>query len=273
MANKRSDDTTVDSGNSDAFGELLAAIQNPSPPVAFGGGTIARQSISEQVATRIMEMIRSGNLKTGDRLPTEQQMCVAFGISRPPLREALKALTIMGLLESRQGGRYMVTEPSPTHLATPFTLSLSKTDVDFHQHFEARDAVELKSVRLCTERATRDERARILKLAIDGREFCEHPAAFRLLDIEFHDAINKGAHNTLLSTLGRFLYDVGLDVRRVASTIPGVIERSVGQHIEVAEAISAGDPELAAAALRHHLEHVRDSAIQCMKLAKPMDRA
>src|SRR5690606_3882983 len=90
----------------DAFEALVASVQSASPPVTFGGGTIERQSISEQVATRIIEMIRSGNLKTGDRLPTELQMCVAFGISRPPLREALKALTIMGLLESRQGGRY-----------------------------------------------------------------------------------------------------------------------------------------------------------------------
>lgn len=255
----------------DAFAELLAAVQSPAAPVAFGGGAIARSSIAEQVATRIIEMIRSGNLKTGDRLPTEQQMCVAFGISRPPLREALKALTIMGLLESRQGGRYTVTEPSAAQMAAPFSLSISKTDVDFHQHFEARQAVELESVRLCTERATHEERARIMKLAVDGRAFYEHPAAFRLLDIEYHDAINNAAHNPLLSTMGRFLYDVGLDVRRVASTIPGVIESSVGQHIEVADAIAAGDPDRAAAALRRHLEHVRDTAIQCAKLNRAVE--
>ncbi len=259
-------------GSPDPFADLLTAIQSPAAPVAFGGGTIERRSISEQVATRIMEMIRSGNLKTGDRLPTEQQMCVAFGISRPPLREALKALTIMGLLESRQGGRYTVTEPSPTHLATPFNLSLSTADVDFHQHFEAREVVELRLVRFCAERATRDERARIFKLATDGREFLDHPAAFRLLDIEFHDAINNGSHNDLLASMGRFLYDVGLDVRRVSSTIPGVIATSVRQHIAVAEAILEADVDGAAAALRRHLEHVRDSAIQCMKLDRPLDK-
>jgi GntR family transcriptional repressor for pyruvate dehydrogenase complex len=255
----------------DAFEALVASVQTSSPPIAFGGGTIERQSISEQVATRIIDMIRSGNLKTGDRLPTELQMCVAFGISRPPLREALKALTIMGLLESRQGGRYTVTQPSTEQLATSFSLSFSKPEVDFHQHFEARRAVELQSVRLCTERATREQRARILKLATDGRAFYEHPAAFRLLDIEFHDAINAGAHNPLLSTMGRFLYDVGLDVRRVASTIPGVIESSVGQHIEVADAIGAGDPDRAEDALRRHLEHVRDTAIQSAQLNQPVE--
>jgi DNA-binding FadR family transcriptional regulator len=58
----------------------------------FGGGAKDRQPIAEQ----ILGMIKSGSPKSGDRLPTEQQMGLALGISRPPLREALKALTLMG---------------------------------------------------------------------------------------------------------------------------------------------------------------------------------
>jgi regulatory GntR family protein len=64
------------------------------PKPEFGGGALERRSISRQVANRILSMIKSGNLKSGDRLPTEAQMGIAFGISRPPLREALKALTL-----------------------------------------------------------------------------------------------------------------------------------------------------------------------------------
>ena len=84
----------------DAFAELLDAQRKPKPRPRhdFGGPAIERRSISEQVANRIMAMIKSGNLKSGDRLPTEAQMGIAFGISRPPLREALKALTLMGVL-------------------------------------------------------------------------------------------------------------------------------------------------------------------------------
>ena len=92
-------------GASDAFAELIDASRRNHPKPEFGGGALDRRSISEQVANRVMAMIKSGNLKSGDRLPTEAQMGIAFGISRPPLREALKALTLMGVLESRQGGR------------------------------------------------------------------------------------------------------------------------------------------------------------------------
>ena len=95
---------------------------------------IKRGSIALQVANRIMAMIKSGNLKSGDQMPTEAQMTVAFGISRPPLREALKALTIMGMLESRQGGRYTVTPLSPSRLVAPFNVMLSGVDYNVIQH-------------------------------------------------------------------------------------------------------------------------------------------
>ena len=241
----------------------------PGAPPDFAGAALERRSISEQVANRIMAMIKSGNLKAGDRLPTEQQMGIAFGISRPPLREALKALTLMGVLESRQGGRYTVTDLSPSRLVAQFNVMLSVGDYDVHEHFEARAVVDLELVRLCTERAGPEQRQRIMKLAVDGRAFHHDPVAFRLLDIEYHQALNDGAGNRLLTALAQGLYDVGLDMRRVASAVPGVIEKSVGQHCEVADAVMAGDAERAVAAYRRHLEHVRDTTIESMAAAGP----
>lgn len=102
---------------------------------------------------------------------------------------------------------------------------------------------------------------------MDGRAFEGDPVAFRLLDIEYHQAINAGAGNSLLSALAQVLYDLGLDVRRTASEMTGVIKTSVEQHVRVADAILAGDADAAAAAYRTHLEHVRDTTIQSMALA------
>ena len=254
----------------DAFAQLVAAGRSAEKSADFGGPALERRSISEQVANRILSMIKSGNLKSGDRLPTEAQMTIAFAISRPPLREALKALTLMGVLESRQGGRYTVTDLSPSRLVAPFNVMLSVADYDVDEHFEARAVVDVELIRLCTERATPEARQRILKLAVDGRAFHHDPVAFRLLDIEYHQTLNSAAHNRLLSALAQGLYDVGLDVRRIASTVPGVIEKSVAQHVEVAEAVMAGDAAAAMDAYRRHLEHVRDTTIQSMNVtSKP----
>lgn len=264
IAKQKQVETRGESAQPDDFAALIDSGKNPKSAKNFGGGALERQSISEQVANRIMAMIKSGNLKSGDRLPTEQQMGIAFGISRPPLREALKALTLMGVLESRQGGRYTVTDLSPSRLIAPFNVMLSVKQYDVHKHFEARAVVDLELIRFCTERASPEMRNRILDLARDGRAFHDDPVAFRLLDIEFHQALNAGASNELLAALAQGLYDVALDVRRVASGMPGTIEKSVGQHCDVAEAIMAGDAELAVKAYREHLEHVRDTTIQTM---------
>jgi len=256
----------------DRFAEVIEAARNPAPPQGFGGATIERRPIAEQVTSRIMAMIKSGNLKAGDRLPTERQMGIAFGISRPPLREALKALTLMGVLESRQGGRHTVTDLSPSRLVAPFNTMLSIRDYDVDEHFEARLVVDLDLVRRCALRATPEERQRILQHAVDGRAFHADPVAFRLLDIEFHQSLNDAAGNRLLSAVAQGLYDVGLDMRRVASTIPGNIEKSVGQHIAIAEAVVAGDAEAAVAAYRSHLKHVRDTTVEAMTGPHPSDR-
>ena len=173
----------------------------------------------------------------------------------------------MRVLESRQGGRYTVTELSPSRLIAPFNIILAGADYDVAEHFEARAVVDLELVRLCVARAGREAKARILKLAVDGRAFHDDPVAFRLLDIEFHQSLYAGAGNRLLAALASALYDMGLDLRRSASAMPGVIEISVGQHVDVAEAVMAGDADAAVAAYRRHLEHVRDTTVETIAQA------
>jgi GntR family transcriptional repressor for pyruvate dehydrogenase complex len=259
-------------GEADAFSDLIESTRRGKAGgdlhgPEFGGGVLERRSISEQVANRIMAMIKSGNLRPGERLPTEQQMCIAFGISRPPLREALKALTLMGVLESRQGGRYTVTDLSPSRLVAPFNVMLSVGDYDVDEHFEARAVVDCELVRLCAVNATPEQRSRVMQHAVDGKAFYDDPVGFRLLDIEFHQSLNEAAGNRLLSALSQGLYDIALDMRRIASALPGNIEKSVGQHIEVAEAVMANDSAAAVAAYRRHLEHVRDTTVEAMNRA------
>lgn len=244
--------------------DTLETDARSADPDTFAGGRLVRRSIAEQVAGRILALIKSGNLKSGDRLPTEQQMTITFNISRSPLREALKALTLMGVLESRQGGRYTVTDLSPSRLIAPFNIMLSVTEYDVQEHFEARALVDLELVRLCTVRASPELRQRIMKLARDGNAFLDNPVAFRLMDIEFHQALYNGAQNAMIATLAQGLYDVALDVRRVVSEMPGTIKKSVRQHCDVAKAVVAADTEEAVRAYRVHLEHVRDTTIQSM---------
>jgi GntR family transcriptional regulator, L-lactate dehydrogenase operon regulator len=251
-------------GPRDAFSELITAERCGPPQSDFGGPSLERRSISEQVANRIMAMIKSGNLNSGDRLPTEAQMTIAFGISRPPLREALKALTIMGVLESRQGGRYTVTHLSPSRLIAPFNVMLSVADYNVNEHFEARDIVDVELVRLCTERANAEMRQGIHKLAVRwprllSRSRCLSPAGYRVPRGALCRRQQSAAERAGAGALRR-----GTSGPQSRQHCAGIIEKSVHQHIEVAEAVVVRDAAAATAAYRRHLEHVRDSTVQSM---------
>ena len=80
---------------------------------------LSRKPVSERVAMKLLDLIRTGNLKAGDKLPTENELAAALQVSRPVVREALRGLSILGIVESRQGGRCYVTDLSPSRLVAP----------------------------------------------------------------------------------------------------------------------------------------------------------
>ena len=90
---------------------------------------------------------------------------------------------------------------------------------DLRKQFEARAAVELDLVRLCVERADDKQCERIVSLGADGHNFYDDPVGFRLMDVEFHQAINKG-QIIILSMISEGLYNVALDTRRLVSGNP-----------------------------------------------------
>jgi GntR family transcriptional regulator, L-lactate dehydrogenase operon regulator len=243
----------------DAFDALIAGESRPRPAAAFEGLALERRSIAEQVANRILALVKSGNLKTGDKLPTEQQMAVALGISRPALREALKALTVLGVLESRQGGRYTVTDLSPGRLIAPLQFLMFVQDYDVAVHFEARATVDLDLVRLAAERGSDDELGQLERLATEGHAFLDDPVGFRVLDFAFHQTINTAARNPLLATMAAGLYDIALDIRRIATETPGVIAVSLDDHDRIATALCRRDATAAVEAYREHLRHTRET--------------
>lgn len=250
---------------SDRFARLFRPPEGAALP-RFNA-SFARGTMSEEVANQIMTLVKAGFLKAGDRLPTESQMTVALGISRPPLREALKALTLMGVLESRQGGRYTVTDLSPLRLVEPFNVMLSGKSYDATHHYEARSVVELECVRLCAERAGPRLCAEISKLAAEGPETIGDPVAFRTLDREFHGAIYAGSGNVFLETVAQGLSTVALDILRSTVLQPGLIARSCQDHCRIAEAIVERDGDAAVEAYRAHLLNIRDMTIRFLKTA------
>jgi GntR family transcriptional repressor for pyruvate dehydrogenase complex len=102
---------------------ILAIVRDPHSP--------NKEGVAQSVVNRILDLVRTGMLRVGDRLPSERELIDILDISRPTLREALRALSMLGVIDSRHGGGAFVTDLEARTLLAPldFFLSLSQTNL------------------------------------------------------------------------------------------------------------------------------------------------
>ena len=119
-------------------------------PIPFG--TVTRAALPDQIAARVVAMITERHLKPGDRLPPERELAQVMGVSRSSLREALRALSLLGVTEMRQGDGTYLTALDPDALMRPFGLVLALSDGQLQELFEARRVIEPGLAALAAER-------------------------------------------------------------------------------------------------------------------------
>ena len=222
-------------------------------------GRIKRKAIGQQVVSRILELIRTGSLRAGDRLPAERELIEIFGISRPSLREALRALSTLGVVRSQHGGGAYVSDLDARTLLAPLDFYISLTKANFADAFESRRVIEIEIVRRAAAKA---ERADVddLQDIIEAHETVQDdPVGFRILDTRFHEKLSVIAGNAVLQRIAYGLYNLGLDFQnfdRRARNDPGLISQSTADHLEIAAAIIAHDPDRAAQAMSRHIRNI-----------------
>lgn len=224
-----------------------------------------RKPVSEWVADRLLELIRSGNLQAGDKLPTENELARAMRVSRPVIREALRGLSILGVVESRQGGRCYVTDLSPARLVAPLQMVIAVDESNVDALYEARVAVEGELLRLGALRVTDADLVKLREIVRAGYELTSDAVGFRVMDLEFHQMLMDIGGNPFLARAARAMYELGIEYRRVASETPGVIARSATEHEAIVEALATRDPERASVAMRAHLASIARSTYEAMK--------
>ena len=223
---------------------------------------IEHSRTADEVVNRIETLILEGVLRAGDRLPGERDLAQRFEVSRPILRDALKALETRGLLISRHGGG--------THVADVIGEVFSKPVMDLFathrkaagDYLEYRREMEGIAADYAARRATPDDIALLdaIMARMDethrGGDFEDEAD----VDVEFHHAVGECAHNViLLHTLRscyRLLSDGVFRHRLLAFTLPGVRDELLGQHRAIYEAVKAGDPAAARKAAMDHMTYV-----------------
>ncbi|MBV9705664.1 MAG: FadR family transcriptional regulator [Methylobacteriaceae bacterium] len=227
----------------------------------------SRKPIAEQVANRLLDLIRSGNLKAGDKLPTEHELAAALQVSRTVVREALRGLSILGVVGSRQGGRCYVTDLTPARLLAPLRFVISLDESNVEALHGARLVIDTGIAREACLRGTDAALDRLDNMVRAGRALVEDPVGFRVMDQAFHQTIAELAGNPFLERVAQSLYELGMEYRRIASEMPGVLATSAAEHAVIVAALRAGDPERAAAAMAAHLSSIHRTTLAAMHRA------
>jgi GntR family transcriptional regulator, transcriptional repressor for pyruvate dehydrogenase complex len=223
-------------------------------PPAFG--TVTREAVPQQIVTRLLDLIQQRHLGPGDRLPAERELAASMGVSRSSLREALQALTVLGVTEMRHGTGTYVSSLEPDLLVRHLSFVLSLSEHASDQLFEARKVVEPAMTGLAAQRID-DGTLELLDACLERARIAVGDAeAFMEADLELHDAIRVAAENAVLGRFMESIRTLGLASRRRTGARRAVQEQTVEDHRAIVVALRARDPEAAAAAMHRHIENV-----------------
>ena len=216
---------------------------------------IHRETVMRMVARRIEQLVRSGDLKAGDRLPPEPELAQMLRVSRGSLREALKSLMYLGLIKSRAGdGTYI--QSSLSHVLTEhFQWMILLDEVKHLEIYELRKIIEPVAAALAARRATQADIER-LQAALDGMSRGrENPELFRSFDIEFHDAFAKASGNAAIQTTMRMLYHATSEARKAVLPFIKDWGKHWRRHQRVFASIRDHKPDLARKAVLEDLHY------------------
>ncbi|SEO43892.1 transcriptional regulator, GntR family [Paracoccus alcaliphilus] len=226
---------------------------------------IDHASIVDVVVGKVETMIVDGILKEGVRLPSERELAEAFGVSRPKLREALQILEDRNLVTVRHGDGTFVAELTGRAMS-PAMLSLYARHGDaLYDYLEYRREQEGFASRLAAQRATQADKFRLAAVRADLEQSweSEDPDAAREADFRLHVAVVDASHNTTLIHMMASVYDLtrkGIFYNRdLLRTMDNSGRDLLEQHLEIIDAIIAGDAERAEKAARNHIDFVEHS--------------
>lgn len=214
---------------------------------------IKREPLATQVARRLVEYILSGQIEPGNRMPSERQLAEAFGVGRSAMREALKALTLIGLLDVRQGdGTYLKRADSallPNVIEWGMLLGEQRT-MDL---VEARQHLEPVIAGLAARRRSEDDLVELRRLLGRMERSAADTDGFVDADVAFHQRLADAAGNSVLKDIHSGVQALSRAwIHRVISSAESSVP-SYQEHIPVYEAVEWGDAAAAAAAMERHM--------------------
>ncbi len=232
----------------------------PSPAPANAFRELGRRSLSRDAAEHLKQVILDGSLAPGERLPPERELATRLGVSRPTLREAVSALVIMGLLESRHGAGTFVAGGAG-EVANGTTVTIDIREDPLAALFELRLLFEPVAAAKAAARITDAELAELARLLEQLETHVADADEFVRIDAAFHRVIQVVARSPLMLATFESIGELALRGRTISGRQRVVRERTIAEHRVILEALRARDPFEAQAAMTAHIMHIRGTMI------------
>ena len=233
------------------------AAKNEPTRTAAGFRQVTTERISRQVVQQFQQMMRDGVLGHGDKLPAERELAEQFNVSRNSVREALRELDLLGLVESRHGEGTFVRQPTATQLMAPFqaVIELSAPAVDSVMEFRMAFEPGVAALAAANLGPGGEEQ---LQAALEAFERAVNDGGpVETLDADFHLAVARVTRNPTIIAVHGAVDELLRGMRsRLARSSYHPHDKSVTGHRALYNAIVARDPDLAGRVMRDHLVDV-----------------
>ena len=225
---------------------------------------VKRSRIYEHIVEQIHALIREGRWAPGDQIPPERELAERFRVSRTSVREALRALEMQGIIESRQGGGTFVRSADTEALVPPLAAAILRGQREMTEVLEVRELIEPAVARLAAMRATLEHISELETTLARQRECIAAGRPFVDEDTAFHYTLARAADNHILLRLHNVILDVLRESRQTYLHVPNRPHMSLRGHEAILAAVAAHDGEAAHAASLAHITEVRDGILRAM---------
>ena len=215
---------------------------------------VTKSSISDKIVDQIMSLIASGDLKPGQRLPSERELCQHFGAGRSSLREALRCLCIVGVLTARAGEGTSVASDGGKFLGKIVEWRIITEQHDIEDLMQVRIALESVTAASAARLASKEDLAKFDLLLAKMEAAVVEEKRFAALDLEFHVTLAAASENFLIYDLVSMIRGQFAKALTRVLLLPNARPLSLQEHVSIINAIQRRDPVAASKAMQDHLE-------------------
>ena len=222
---------------------------------------IGKLDLQLETTTRLAKMVAGA--EPGTRLPTERELCDQLGVGRSTLREALRSLSFIGAIQTRQGAGTFVSKPNEQAGDKLFGLGLMLQRVKVNEVIEARRSLEIDVVRIAAQRYTEADRLTLTEIMHEMQRSATSsklgkPAQY---DLQFHVALARASQNSVFVHLINGMRSLLVIWMDKAVNDPEIAEKAIREHNQILDAVFSRNSEQAASCMLMHLTNAAERVL------------